>query len=296
MKTAKNILIAFGLNLFFSVFEFAGGIMIGSTAIISDALHDLGDALSIGLAFVLEKKSSRKPDASYTLGYGRYSVLGGLITTLILALGSVAVVLNGVHRIVHPVPIRYAEMILFAVIGVAVNLVAALVTREGDSLNQKAVNLHMLEDVLGWCVVLVGAVVMKFTDLAVLDPLMSIAVALFILVHAMKNLARVWDLFLGKTPRDVHVEDLEAHLRQIPGVLDVGQILLWSVDGSSSGAAVRIKAMGDSRELRERIRQEFLEHGVSDATVELLGSDEPYPEAAILPRHLGHCHHHRHHR
>ena len=182
MKTEKNIFLAFILNFAFSIFEFFGGIFTGSVAILSDAVHDIGDAASIGVAFFLEKKSKRQPDKIYTYGYTRYSVIGSVITTLILLFGSTMVIYNAIKRIITPVEIRYDGMIIFAVVGVCVNFLAAFLTREGDSLNQKAVNLHMLEDVLGWAVVLIGAIVMRFTDFAIIDPLMSIGVALFIFI------------------------------------------------------------------------------------------------------------------
>ena len=191
MKTEKNIFIAFILNLAFSVFEFIGGVFTGSVAIISDAIHDIGDATSIGVAFFLEKKSKRQPDKKYTYGYARYSVIGSVLTTLILLFGSVMVIYNAVLRIINPTEINYNGMIIFAIVGVCVNFGAALLTRDGDSLNQKAVNLHMLEDVLGWIVVLIGAIVMRFTKFYIIDPLMSIGVAIFILINALKNLKDV---------------------------------------------------------------------------------------------------------
>ena len=194
MKTEKNILIAFILNLVFSAFEFFGGIFTGSVAIVSDAVHDLGDALSIGISYFLEKKSKKKPDETYTYGYLRYSVIGSVITTLVLLFGSIAVIISGISRIISPVEINYSGMIVFAVVGVVVNFSAAYITREGDSLNQKAVNLHMMEDVLGWVVVLVGALVMKFTDFNIIDPVMSIIVSVFILVNAIKTLKEALDL------------------------------------------------------------------------------------------------------
>ena len=83
MKTTRNILVAFVLNLAFSVFEFVGGIFTGSMAILSDAVHDMGDAASIGLSYFLERKSKKQPDETYTYGYARYSVMGSMITTLI---------------------------------------------------------------------------------------------------------------------------------------------------------------------------------------------------------------------
>ena len=158
MKTERNILIAFILNLSFSIFEFVGGILTGSIAIASDAVHDLGDAASIGISYFLERKSKLPPNQFYTYGHARYSVLGGLITTLILLVGSSVVICNAVMRIFSPVEINYSGMILFAVVGVLINAFAAFFTRGGHSLNQRAVNLHMLEDVMGWVVVLCGAV------------------------------------------------------------------------------------------------------------------------------------------
>ena len=163
MKSEKNIFVAFILNLSFSILEFFGGLITGSVAIMSDSVHDLGDATSIGISYFLEKKSKKEPDDNYTYGYARYSVLGGVITNFVLLLGSVAVICNALSKIISPAPINYNGMIIFAIIGFCVNLVAAIVTKDGNTLNQKAVNLHMLEDVAGWAVVLIGAVVIRFT-------------------------------------------------------------------------------------------------------------------------------------
>ena len=296
MKTTISILAAFILNLAFSVFELVGGLYTGSAAILSDALHDLGDAMSIGVSFFLERKSTRKPDATYTYGYARYSVLGGLITTAILLAGSVAMIGNGVIRIVNPVPIRYDGMILFAVIGAAVNLGAAYFTRYGDSLNQKAVNLHMLEDVLGWLVVLVGAVVMRFTDFALLDPLLSICMAVFILIHAIKNMKEVLDLFLVKMPRGIDVAELQEHLCHIPGVQDVHHIHIWSLDGIQNLATMHVVAQGDAHSIKDAVRQELAEYGIGHATLEMEvpGEHCHHTECTPAVTRAGHHHHHHH--
>lgn len=295
MKTERNILIAFILNSLFSVFEFAGGLFTGSVAIISDAIHDLGDAASIGLSWFLEKKSKQKPDESYTYGYGRYSVIGSVVTTLILLVGSVIVVYNAIGRIWEPAPIHYDGMIVFAVVGVCVNFGAAWFTREGDSLNQKAVNLHMLEDVLGWIVVLVGAVVMRFTDLAMIDPLMSIGVAVFIFINAIGNLKEALDLFLEKTPENVRVHEIREHLLALEGVLDVHHIHIWSMDGYSHYATMHIVTNADPHHIKETVREELREHGIGHATLELEGESEHCHEESCHPEHTEHSAHHHHH-
>lgn len=297
MKTERNILIAFLLNLSFSIFEFLGGAFTGSVAIISDAIHDMGDAASIGLSYFLERKSKCKPDKTYTYGYVRYSVLGSVITTAILLFGSVMVIYNAVHRILTPVEIHYNGMILFAVIGVAMNLTAAYFTREGKSMNQKAVNLHMLEDVLGWVVVLIGAVVMRFTDISILDPIMSIGVALFILVNAIRNLKDVLNLFLEKVPCGISVDEIREHICEIEGVCDVHHIHIRSIDGLSNCATMHIVTDADPRSIKALIREELKEHGIAHATLELENTEEECQEAQchVELKTASHHHHHHHH-
>ncbi|MBR4949626.1 MAG: cation transporter [Clostridia bacterium] len=295
MKTEKNILIAFILNLSFSVFEFIGGIFTGSVAIISDAIHDIGDAASIGLSYFLEKKSKKKPDEKYTYGYIRFSVMGSIITNFILLFGSMMVIYNAIKRIINPVEINYNGMILFAVVGVCVNFCAAFFTREGGSMNQKAVNLHMLEDVLGWAVVLFGAIIMRFTDISVIDPLMSMGVAIFIFINAIKNLREIIDLFLEKTPRGIDINEIKDHLLEIEGVSDVHHIHVRSIDGQSNYATMHIVTNADSHHIKEKIREELSEHGICHATLELEGEMEHCHDKCCHVEFNGASNHHHHH-
>lgn len=298
MKTEKNIFFAFILNLAFSVFEFIGGVFTGSVAIISDAIHDIGDATSIGVAFFLEKKSKKQPDSTHTYGYLRYSVIGSVVTTLILLIGSVLVVVNAVKRILNPADINYNGMIIFAVIGVVVNFCAAYFTRNGDSLNQKSVNLHMLEDVLGWSVVLIGAVVMKFTDFALIDPILSIGVAVYIFIHALGHLKEALNLFLEKTPDDISVHEITHHISEIEGVLGVHHIHIWSMDGNQNYATMHIVTNGEHSEIKKAVKDELKEHGIIHATLELENENEhcedEHCHTNVHTHSHGHHHHHHH--
>ncbi|MBQ6538792.1 MAG: cation transporter [Bacilli bacterium] len=293
MKTEKNIFIAFILNISFSIFEFFGGLFTNSVAILSDAIHDLGDALSIGISYFLEKKSKKKADKKYTYGYVRYSVLGGVITTTILLVGSILVIIASVKRLFNPVDINYHGMIIFAVIGVIVNFIAAYTTREGNSINQKAVNLHMLEDVLGWVVVLVGAIIMNFTDIKILDPIMSIGVAIFILVNALKNLKKVLDVFLEKTPNDIDIDELKEHLLKINEVEDIHHIHIWSIDGYNNYATMHIVTKSNNiKEVKKNIREELEEHNICHAILE---TEDEVCDDEECHVDLGEHHHHHHH-
>ena len=269
MKTEKNILIAFLLNISFSIIEFFGGIFTNSVAILSDSIHDLGDALSIGISYFMERKSKQKADNKYTYGYIRYSVLGGVITTTILLVGSILVIIGAVKRLFNPVEVNYSGMIVFAIIGVILNFIAAYVTREGDSINQKSVNLHMLEDVLGWIIVLIGAIIMNFTDIRILDSIMSIGVALFILVNSLKNLKLVLDLFLEKTPEGIDIEKLKKHLLKIEGVEDIHHIHVWSIDDYNNYATMHIVSKSKNiTQVKKDIREELEEHNICHSILE----------------------------
>ena len=295
MKTEKNILIAFILNLCFSVFELFGGIFTGSIAIMSDSIHDIGDAASIGISYFLERKSKKQPDGKYTYGYARYSVIGGAISTLILLFGSIIVIYNAIERIITPTPINYNGMIIFAVIGVFVNAAAAFFTRHGDSHNQKAVNLHMIEDVLGWIVVLVGAIVMKFTNFVLIDPILSIGVAMFISINALKNLKDAINIFLVKTPKEINIKQLKSDIMKISGVSDVHHIHVWSMDGHNNYATMHIVINSDIHEIKNIVRKTLVERGIGHSTLETETENEICNDKYCHIKHIcQHTHHHHH--
>ena len=296
MKTEKNIFVAFILNLFFAICEFAGGILTGSVAITSDALHDFGDAVSIGFAWVLERKSKRQADNVFTFGYQRYSVVASLLTTAILLVGSVLVVVNAVEKIANPTPVDYDGMIIFAICGVVVNGIAAFFTHKGNSLNQKSVNLHMIEDVLGWIVVLVGAIVMRFTNLWIIDPLMSIGVAVFILVNAIKCIVRAIDVILEKAPKSLNVQQVIQVACTVQGVVDAHHVHVWTLDGQNHCVTMHVVVDGTNAHAKSQILHKLEHCGVVHASIEVEHLGEPcnYQQCRQTTT-CGCGHHHGHH-
>lgn len=297
--TDRNILIAFILNLAFSIYEFIGGALTHSVAITSDAIHDIGDAISIGLSYILERKSRQGSNHQYTYGHIRYSLIGGLITTTILIAGSVLIIVSAISRIIAPVEINYNGMIVLAIIGAVVNFLAAYLTRSGDSLNQKSVNLHMLEDVLGWVVVLIGAIIMRFTDISLIDPILSILVALFILKESIKNAISILDVLLEKTPQGINLNELEQQLLGLKNVQSIHHLHVWSMDGYRNCATLHVVSnLSPQRfsQVKESVRQLLKSNHISHSTIEIETPGEHcsdtecvWPDSAPT-----HSHHHHH--
>ena len=205
------------------------------------------------------------------------------------------VIVGAFGRILKPTEINYNGMIIFAVIGAAVNFVAAYFTHGSESLNEKAVNLHMLEDVLGWVVVLIGAVVMKFTDIIILDSLLSIGVAVFILIHALKNLFEALNIFLNKTPKSIKIEEMKKVVLETEGVLGVHHIHVFSLDGVQNIATLHVVTNGDYGEIKHTIKHNLEHLGITHTTVELENENERCGDTECTVNNASsHSHHHHH--
>ncbi|MBR5192178.1 MAG: cation transporter [Clostridia bacterium] len=299
MKTEKKIFIVFILNLLFSIFEFVGGVLTGSIAILSDAIHDFGDASTIGLSYFFEKKSKKQPDNVYTYGYARFSVLSATITTFILIIGSTLVIYHAILRFINPIKINYDYLLILAIIGLIINSLATYFTHGGHSINQKAVNLHMLEDVLGWVVIVVGAIVMRFTNFYYLDPILSIIVAIFILINAFKNLKDVTNIFLIKTPKNINLDSLKQHVLEIEGILDVHHLHFWTLDGERIYSTLHVVVNEYSAKIKNAVKDELKEHEIFHATIEMETLNENCQEKECIIKENKHqkgcCNHNHHH-
>jgi cobalt-zinc-cadmium efflux system protein len=226
-----DIRLAFFLNLGFSLLEIVGGLLTNSMAILSDALHDLGDSLSLGLSWFLDSYSKKGQDRRFSYGYRRFSLLGAMINTLILIGGSFLILGEAVPRLLQPQSANAPGMILFALVGIAVNGVAVLRLKRNKSLNAQVVTWHLFEDVLGWAAVLVVSIILLFTRFYLLDPILSILVTLYVLWNVVRNLRRTLALFLQAVPEDFDVGDIENRLNAMTSVKSVHHTHVWSLDG-----------------------------------------------------------------
>jgi len=233
--------IALFLNGGFAIIEFIGGILTNSTAILSDAIHDLGDAAAIGTAIYFEKISRKQRDKKYTYGYKRYSPLAALINTLILLVGSTVVLFQAVPRLLDPQPLNSSGMILLAILGLIFNGIAVVrLKKETSSVSKKAVLLHLLEDVLGWLAVLLGSIIIKFTGWTIVDPIMSLGITMFILFNVFKNLRSIFKIFMQSAPDGIDENDILRKLKNDPQVVGVHDVHLWTMDGSYHVATIHV--------------------------------------------------------
>lgn len=230
-QSTGDIRVAFFLNLGFTIVELIGGLWTNSTAIVADALHDLGDSLSLGLAWFLERYSNKGRDATFSYGYRRFSLLAALVNAMVLVTGSVFVLATAIPRILHPEPVNAVGMLGFAVAGIVVNGLAVLRVKKGKSLNAQVVTWHLLEDVLGWVAVLVVSIVLLFVDWYILDPTLSLLITAYVLYNVVGNLKKTLVLFLQGVPGTIEIEEVERRLQAVEGVLSTHHTHLWSLDG-----------------------------------------------------------------
>ncbi len=299
-QSTKNMLVAFILNLGFAVIELIGGIITNSISIISDSVHDLGDSLSIGVSLALEKKSERKPDEKYTYGYLRYSLIGALVSSLVLIGGSALVIYNSVLRLMNPSEVNYDGMIILAILGVIINGIAALRTSHGHNLNEKSISLHMLEDVLGWGAILIGSVVIRFTGWYIVDPLMSLAITVYVLIHAITNIKGVFDILLEKAPEGADVKEISEELLKLDGVTDIHHIHIWTLDGVNSYITLHAvidesSDIGKFGEIKHGIRHTLEHFGISHSTVEIEYKKCEHDHCEPVAEIRSGCHHHHGH-
>jgi cobalt-zinc-cadmium efflux system protein len=226
-----DLRLAFFLNLGFTLLEIVGGLWTNSIAILSDALHDLGDSISLGMAWYFNNYAQRAPDANFSYGYRRFSMLGAFINIVVLIAGSLWVLANAISCLMSPEPTNATGMIGFALVGIVVNGAAAYRLRGHQSLNAQVAGWHLLEDVLGWVAVLVASIILLFTDWYILDPILSILITLYILTNVIGKLRQTTRLFLQATPENVHLPTLERQILAVNPVQNVHHTHIWSLDG-----------------------------------------------------------------
>ena len=271
MKAKYTVWLAFFLNLSYAIVEFIAGGIFGSSAVLADSVHDLGDAIAIGISAFLESISNREEDSHYTLGYKRFSLLGAMVTAVILMTGSVLVILENIAKIFHPQSINDEGILWLGIIAITINVLASLVIRKGQTKNESILSLHFLEDTLGWVAVILMAIVLRFTAWYILDPLLSLAISFFILSKALPRFWSTLKIFLDAVPEGVDIQKIKTDLAELDHVASINQLNLWTMDGLEKNAIVHVclKEMEHMETCKESIRIFLKDCGFQNITIEV---------------------------
>ena len=271
MKAKYTVWVAFFLNLSYAIVEFIAGGIFGSSAVLADSVHDLGDAIAIGISAFLESISNREEDSHYTLGYKRFSLLGAMVTAVILMTGSVLVILENIAKIFHPQSVNDEGILWLGIIAITINVLASLVIRKGQTKNESILSLHFLEDTLGWVAVILMAIVLRFTDWYILDPLLSLAISFFILSKALPRFWSTLKIFLDAVPEGVDIQKIKTDLAELDHVASINQLNLWTMDGLEKNAIVHVclKEMEHMETCKESIRIFLKDCGFQNITIEV---------------------------
>lgn len=281
----RNMLIVFSLNLIFSIGEFIFGTLFKSQALLSDAVHDLGDALSIGLAYFFEKISNRGVSSQYSYGYRRFSLLGALVTSVILIVGATLVIVNSIPVLFNPQPLNHQGVFWVAVGAILVNGFSAWLISRGESANEKLLNIHLFEDLFGWIVVLAMSILLNYKDWYILDPIFSMAIAGWILYVTIPEFLRISKIFLQAVPETIDADKLRESIQQLDGVNAISHFHIWSTNGQQHMMSLTITTTSESKQVQEGIKQEIrkivLEHNISHITIEVLYDPDKLIEESI---------------
>lgn len=270
----RSIRAAFFLNLGFTILEIVGGIWTNSLAILSDATHDLGDSISLGLSWYLEKLADRVGDQRFSYGYRRFSLLGALINTIVLIGGSLIILSEAIPRLMRPEHSNAQGMVLFAIVGILVNGTAVLRLRGGSSMNVRMVAWHLLEDVLGWVAVLIVSLILLFSDIHILDPILSILITTYVLFNVLRNLRKTLALFLQGVPESFELATLQERLSAIENVSSVHHTHIWSLDGAHHVLTTHVVVAQETNKeqvlcVKEDIRNVVREYDISHITIDI---------------------------
>ena len=260
--TTKNIKSAFFLNLAFTIVEIIGGFYTNSLAIMSDAVHDLGDSLSLGMSWYFQKLSNKDANKKYSYGYGRFSLLGAIINSIVLIVGSVFIISEAIPRIINPEYADATGMMWLAILGIIVNGAAVLKLKKGSSINERVVSLHLFEDVLGWFAVLIASIVMQFWDVPILDPILSLLIAGYVLFNVYRNIKEAFKIILQGVPNKISSEEIKKQIiLQIDEVENIHDCHIWTLDGEFHVATIHIVikekefSWQKSKEVKEKIKK-----------------------------------------
>ena len=229
---SKNLVYSILLNLLITIAQIIGGIISGSLALISDALHNFSDVLSLVFSLVANKLSRRKASIDQTFGYKRAELIAAFVNATTLVIVALILVYGAINRFFNPHPIQSGLVIWLALLGILVNGFSVLLLQKdaGHNLNMKSAYLHLLTDMMASVAVLVGGLLMKFYGWFWVDSIMTIAIAIYLIVVGVKLLITSTKMLMLFTPDYIDIKEIVREVHKIPGVNKLHHIHVWHLN------------------------------------------------------------------
>lgn len=273
-KTSRNMKIVFWLNLGFAFSEFFFGSLFKSTAILSDAVHDLGDALAIAIAWFFQQISAKDPDQRFSFGYRRFSLLGALVTSVVLIVGSILIIIHTIPKLITPQAVNYDGMFWLSIIAIAIAGFSSWLLSKGTSHNERILNLHLMEDLLGWISVLIVSIIVRYTHWYILDPLLSLCIAIWILTRALPEFINISQIFLQAVPHQINQGTIMENIKKIKGIQQISHLHIWTIEGETHFATVTVKTYYDDiprhEDIKNQIRLILAQYDITHITIEMI--------------------------
>ncbi|MCU4481852.1 cation diffusion facilitator family transporter [Acinetobacter ursingii] len=272
-ENAKKLTIALSLTITFLIVEVIAGFITQSLALLSDAAHMFTDAAALAIALAAIKVAKRPADDKRTFGYQRFEILAALFNASMLFVVAVYILFEAYQRFTHPPEIQSVGMMIVAVIGLIINLISMkiLVSNAQDSLNVKGAYLEVLSDALGSVGVIIGAVIIYFTQWYWVDTIIAVLIGFWVLPRTWILLKQSINILLEGVPEEIDIEQLRHDLLALDGVESIHQLKVWAITSKNVHLTVHLFAPDADRNQLYRNAYEMLshQHGISEITLQI---------------------------
>lgn len=230
-STGIRLLITVLLNLFITVAEVIGGLISGSLALISDALHNFSDAISVIISYIAIKLKERDSSSKHTFGFKRAEILAAVINSSVLVAISVYLIYQAVLRFQHPEPIKGVLMVVVASIGLAANIAGTLLLKRDakTSMNIRSSYFHLLSDAVSSVAVIIGGLAITFWNMYWFDPLLTILIAVYITRVSFKILSDAIHVLMEGAPPDISIKEIQSEVEKLEKVENIHHVHIWTV-------------------------------------------------------------------
>lgn len=286
--TERRLTISVVFNLIITAAQVVGGLLAGSLALLSDALHNFSDASSLLISLVANRLSRRKPTGQMTFGYRRAEIIGAFVNLITLGIVAILILKEAVHRIVTPETVNTTILLSVASIGLLANLLTALLLRKdaANSVNIKSAYMHIVMDTLSSVAVILGALVIRFTGWTLIDPLLSVLIAGYIVYFGWSMLRSVTEILMEAVPPDLSIADVVAAVRSVESVVDVHHVHVWMINERTTALEAHVALNSTDWEKMESVKASIKtllgsSFNIAHSTLEFEISEVPCADAEL---------------